>query len=106
MNCLLDCLVEDENDEICMFNFTNRYLPGRIFSDITWTIIEQSRVNTELVSLASALNGGKETMIITAENSKKIEVTYTTIAYTLRMHYPIEERKLKQLGDEYTLRRS
>jgi hypothetical protein len=34
MNFLLDCLVEDENDEICMFDFTNRYLPGRIFSDI------------------------------------------------------------------------
>jgi hypothetical protein len=45
MNFLLDCSVEDENDEICMFNFTNRYLPGRISSDISWMIIEQSRVN-------------------------------------------------------------
>jgi hypothetical protein len=32
-------LVEDENDEICMFDFTNRYLPDRISSDITWTKI-------------------------------------------------------------------
>jgi hypothetical protein len=59
-----------------------------------------------LVSLASALNGGKETMIVTAENSKKNEVTYTTIANTLMMHYPIEERKLKQLGDDDTSKRS
>ncbi len=57
MNFLLDCSVEDENDEICMFNFTNGYLPDRISSDITWTKIKQSRVNAELVSLARALNG-------------------------------------------------
>ncbi len=30
MNFLLDCLVEDENDEICMFDFTNGHLPDRI----------------------------------------------------------------------------
>ncbi len=77
----------------------------RISSGVTWRTNEQSRVNAELVSLASTLNGDKETMFRT-ENSKKIEVTYTTIADTLMMHYPIEERKLKQLGDDDTLRRS
>ncbi len=77
----------------------------RISSGVTWRTNEQSRVNAELVSLARALNGDKETMFRT-ENSKKIEVTYTTIADTLTMHYPIEERKLKQLGDDDTLRRS
>jgi hypothetical protein len=80
-------------------------LLDRISSGVTWRTNEQSRVNAELVSLASTLNGDKETMFRT-ENSKKIEVTYTTIADTLMMHYPIEERKLKQLGDDDTLRRS
>ncbi len=98
MNFLLDCSVEDENDEICMFHFTNGYLPDRISSDITWTTIKQSRANAELVSLARALNGDKETVFLRTENSKKIEVTYTTIADTLLMHYPIEERNLKQLA--------
>ncbi len=77
----------------------------RISSGVTWRTNEQSRVNAKLVSLASTLNGDKETMFRT-ENSKKIEVTYTTIADTLMMHHPIEERKLKQLGDDDTLRRS
>ena len=78
----------------------------RISSGVSWKTNEQSRVNAELVSLASALNGGKKTMILWTESSKKIEITYTTIADTLTMHYPIEERKLKQLGDDDTLRRS
>jgi hypothetical protein len=34
MNFLLDCLVENENDEICMFNFTTGHLQDRISSDI------------------------------------------------------------------------
>ncbi len=72
MNFLLDCLVVDENDEICMFDFTNGYLPDRISSDITWTKIEQTRANAELVSLARALNGDKETVFLRTENSKKI----------------------------------
>jgi hypothetical protein len=63
-------------------------------------------VNAELVSLASALNGGKKTMILWTESSKKIEVTYTTIADTLTMPNPIEERKLKQPGKDDTSRRS
>jgi hypothetical protein len=46
----------------------------------------------ELVSLAMALNGDKETVFLRTENSKNIEVTYTTIEDTLLMHYPIEER--------------
>ncbi len=96
MNFLLDCLVEDENDDICMFDFTYGLL-DRISSEITWTIIDQSRMNAELVSLARALNGDKEAVFLRTESSKKIEVTYTTIADTLTMHYPIEERKLKQL---------
>jgi hypothetical protein len=106
MNFLLDYSVEDENDEICMFNFTNGYLQNRISFDIIWTILKQSRANAKLVSLASTLNGDKETVFVETENSKKIEVTYTTIADTLTMHYPIEERNLKQLGDDNTLRRS
>jgi hypothetical protein len=36
MNFLLDCLVEDENDEICMFDFTNGRLENRISGDIKW----------------------------------------------------------------------
>ncbi len=89
-----------------MFDLTYRHLLDRISSDITWTTGKQSRVNMELVSLARALNGDKETLFLRTENSKKIEVTYTTIADTLTMHYPIEERNLKQLGDDDTLRRS
>jgi hypothetical protein len=34
MNFLLDCLVEDENDEICMFGFTNGHLQDKFSSDI------------------------------------------------------------------------
>ena len=30
MNFLLDCLVEDESDEIYMFNFTNGHLQDKI----------------------------------------------------------------------------
>ncbi len=36
MQFLLDCLVEDENDEICMFDFTKGCLENRISSDIKW----------------------------------------------------------------------
>ncbi len=78
----------------------------RISSGVSWKTNEQSRVNAELVSLASALNGGKKTMILWTESSKKIEVTYTTIADTLTMPNPIEERKLKQPGKDDTSRRS
>ena len=106
MNFLLDYSVEDENDEIFMFHFTKGYLPDRISSDITWTKIKQSRANAELVSLASTLNNDKETVFVRTENSKKIEVTYTTIADTLSMHYPIEEGNLKQLGNNDSSRRS
>jgi hypothetical protein len=34
VNFLLDCSVEDENDEICMLDFTNRHLQDKISSDI------------------------------------------------------------------------
>jgi hypothetical protein len=60
VNFLLDCLVDDENIEICMFDFTNRHLPDRISSDIKWTTFNQTRANVELVSLAMALNGDKQ----------------------------------------------
>ena len=60
----------------------------------------------ELVSLAMALNGDKQIVFVRTENSKKIEVTYITIEDTLMMHYPIEERSLKQLGNDDTSRRS
>jgi hypothetical protein len=53
-----------------------------------------------------ALNCDKETVFLRTENLKKIEVTYLTIADTLIMHYPIEERNLKQLGNDDTSRRS
>ncbi len=95
MNFLLDYLVEDENDKICTNDFTGRHLLDRICNDLIWRTIEQSRMNAQLVSLATTLNGGNNTMnIITAESSKKIEVSYTTIADTLTMHYPIEESNL------------
>jgi len=45
-------------------------------------------------------------VFLRTENSKKIEVTYMTIEDTLMMHYPIEERNLKQLGNDDTSRRS
>jgi hypothetical protein len=106
MNFLLDCSVEDEKDEICMFDFTNGHLQDKISSDIKWTTFKQTRANAELVSLAMALNGDKQILIVGTENSKKIEVTYTTIEDTLTMHYPIEERNLKQLGNDDTSRRS
>ncbi len=75
-------MVEDENDEICMFDFTGGHLLHRISNVLTWRTIEQSRVNVELVSLSRAQNGGKETMNVMAENSKKVEVTYMTIVDT------------------------
>jgi hypothetical protein len=106
MNFLLDCLVEDENDKICINNFTGRHLLDRISNDLIWRTIEQSRMNAQLASLASALNGGNNTMDVTAESSKKIEVSYTTIADTLTMHYPIKESNLKQPVKDDTLRRS
>jgi hypothetical protein len=79
MNFLLDCLVEDENDEICMFDFTNGHLQDKFSSDIKWVTFKQTRVNAELVSLAMALNGKKQILLLWTENSKKIEVTYTTM---------------------------
>ncbi len=106
MNFLLDCLVEDENDEICMFDFTNGRLQDKFSSDIKWTTFKQSRANAELVSLAMALNGDKQLVFLRTENSKKIEVTNTTIEDTLTMHYPIEERYLKHPGKNDTSRRS
>jgi hypothetical protein len=45
-------------------------------------------------------------MILWTESSKKIEVSYMTIADTFMMHYPIEESKLKQPGKDDTSRRS
>jgi hypothetical protein len=62
-----------------MFNFTNGYLPVGISSDITWTIIKQSRANAELVSLARAQNGDIETVFLRTETSKKIEDTFIKI---------------------------
>jgi hypothetical protein len=106
MNFLLDCSVEDENDEICMFDFTNNHLQDKFSSDIHWVTFKQTRVNAELVSLAIALNVEKQIVFIRTENSKKIKVTHTTIEDTLTMHYPIEERNLKQPGNDDTSRRS
>ncbi len=60
MNFLLDRLVEDENDEICMFHFTNGHLQDKFSSDIRWVTFKQTRANVELVSLAMALNGEKK----------------------------------------------
>ncbi len=99
-------MVEDENDEICMFDFTNGRLQDKISSDIKWKTFKQTRANAELVSLAMALNGDKHFVFLRTENSKKIEVTYTTIQDTLTMHYPIEQRYLKQPGKDDTSRRS
>ncbi len=81
-------------------------LQDGISSDIKLISFKQSRANAELVSLAMALNGDKETVFLRTENSKKIEVTYTTIADTLTLHYPIEERNLKQPGKYDISRRS
>ncbi len=44
MNFLFDCLVEDENDEICMFDFTNGRLQDNISSDIKWTTFKQGKI--------------------------------------------------------------
>ena len=60
MNILLDCLVEDENDEICMFDFTNGHLQDKLSSDIKWVTFKETRANAELVSLAMALNSEKK----------------------------------------------
>ncbi len=60
MNFLLDCSVEDENDEIFMFNFTNRHLQDKFSSDIKWVTFKETRANAELVSLAMALNNEKK----------------------------------------------
>ena len=74
----MDCSIKDKNDETCMFDFTGGHLLDKISNVVTWSTIEQSReqsrVNAELVSLASALNGGK-VAILRTENLKKIEVT-------------------------------
>jgi hypothetical protein len=88
-----------------MVDFTNGHLQDKISSDIKWTTFKQTRANVELVSLAMALNGEKQIVFLRTENSKKIEVTYMTIEDTLTMHYPIEERNLKQLGNDDTFRR-
>jgi hypothetical protein len=50
--------------------------------------------------------GDKQIVFARTENLKKIEVTYTTFEDLLTMHYPIEERSLKQLGNDDTSRRS
>ncbi len=105
MNFILDYLVEDENDEICMFDFTNGHLQNKLSSDIKWVTFKETRANAELVSLAMALNS-EQTLFLRTENSKKIEVTYTTIEDTLVMHYLIEERSLKRPGNDDTSRRS
>ncbi len=89
-----------------MFNFTNGPLQDKFSSDINWTTFKQTRVNVELVPLAMALNGEKQILFLRTENSKKIEVTYMIIEDTLIMHYSIEERNLKQLGNDDTSRRS
>ncbi len=60
MNFLLDCWIEDENDEICMFDFTNGKLQDKFLSDIKWVTFKQTRANAELVSLAMALNSEKK----------------------------------------------
>ncbi len=41
MNFLLDCLVEDENDEICMFDFTSGHLQDKHSSDIKWVTFKK-----------------------------------------------------------------
>jgi hypothetical protein len=56
----LDCSVEDENDEICMYDFTNGHLQDKFSSDIKWVTFLQTRANAELVSLAMALNSQKK----------------------------------------------
>jgi hypothetical protein len=35
MNFLLDCLVEDQNDKMCMFNFTGRHFLDRISNGVS-----------------------------------------------------------------------
>jgi hypothetical protein len=42
-----------------MFDFTTGHLQDKFSSDIKWATFKQTRVNAELVSLAMALNGGK-----------------------------------------------
>jgi hypothetical protein len=53
----LDCLAEDVNDKICMFGCTNGHLRQKCPSDLEWTTLKETRANTDLVSLAKALNG-------------------------------------------------
>ncbi len=55
MNFLLDCSLEDVNDEILIFNYTNGHLRHKFSSDIEWATFEETRANAELVSLAKAL---------------------------------------------------
>jgi hypothetical protein len=59
MDFLLDCLIEDENDKICMYDSTTGHLQDKFSSDIKWETFKQTRANTELVSLAMALNSEK-----------------------------------------------
>jgi hypothetical protein len=56
---LLDCLVEDENDKMCMFDFTNGHFQDKFSSDIKWTTFKETKMNAELVSLAMVLNSEK-----------------------------------------------
>ncbi len=59
INFLLGYSIEDENDEICMYDFTTGHLQDKFFSDIKWVTFKQTRANAELVSLAMALNSEK-----------------------------------------------
>ena len=59
MNFLLDCSLEDVNDEIFIFNYTNEHLLHKFSSVIEWATFKETRANAELVSLAKALNGEK-----------------------------------------------
>ncbi len=96
-----------ENDEICLFDFTNGYLPKLIFSDITWITLKQSRANAELVSLASTLNNDKETVFVRTENSKKIEVIipFTLVGLPPKILFFLPSSEHKNRGLDFSAAR-
>ncbi len=94
MNFLLDCAFDKVNDEMSLYNYSNRQLAKKL-PDIDFMVLKSTRTNfkKEIADVTKALQGEK-TAFLKAKVSHNFKVHFETIKNLLKDQYLISEINL------------
>jgi hypothetical protein len=91
MNFLLDCALDNMNDKMSLYGYSNGQLTNKL-PDIEFKVSKLTRtnLNPEIPDVAKALHG-KKTAFLKAKFSHNLEVHFETLEKLLKDHYLISD---------------